>query len=97
LGQRIQSDGDHGSFCYLPGRSPIESALERIKHLNPNEAEALIEWLNMRQNPEALRQGLDREIEVGLDQLKRGEKISGTLVHSELRERSRKRRAEGDA
>ena len=73
--------------------SRIELAVEKVKHLDENQADALLEWLELRENREALRQRLDAEIEVGLDQLKRGEKIPGEQVHAELRERSRRRRA----
>ncbi len=73
--------------------SRVELAVEKVKHLDENQAEALLEWLELRENREALRQRLDGEIESGLEQLRRGEKISGAQVHAELRERSRKRRA----
>ncbi|HYT58929.1 MAG TPA: hypothetical protein VEL06_02090 [Haliangiales bacterium] len=73
--------------------SRVELAIEKVKHLNENQAEALLEWLELRENPEALRQRLDEEIEVGLEQLKRGEKIPGGQVYTEIRERSRRRRA----
>ena len=68
-------------------------AVEKVRHLDDNQAEALLEWLALRENRAALRQHLDAEIEVGLVQLKRGEKISADHVHSEIRERSRSRRA----
>ena len=74
--------------------SRIELAVEKVKHLNENQAEALLEWLELRENRTALRQRLDAEIEVGLEQWKRGEKIPGEQVHAEIRERSRRRRAE---
>lgn len=74
--------------------SRVELAVEKVKHLNENQAEALLEWLELRENRNALRQRLDAEIEVGLNQLKRGEKIPGEHVHAEIRERSRIRRAE---
>ena len=73
--------------------SRIELAVEKVKHLDENQADALLEWLESRQSREALRQRLDAEIEVGLEQLKRGEKIPGEQVHAEIRERSRRRRA----
>jgi len=73
--------------------SRIELAVEKVKHLDENQADALLEWLELRENSEALRQRLDAEIEVGLEQLKRGEKIPGEQVHAEIRERSRRRRA----
>ena len=73
--------------------SRVELAIEKVKHLNENQAEALLEWLELRESPEALRQRLDEEIEVGLEQLKRGEKIPGEQVYAEIRERSRRRRA----
>ena len=73
--------------------SRIELAVEKVKHLDENQAEALLEWLDLRQNRDALRHRLDEEIQLGLDQLKRGEKIPGEQVHAEIRERSRRRRA----
>ena len=76
--------------------SRIELAVEKVKRLDENQAEALLEWLELRENREALRQRLDQEIESGLEQLKRGEKIPGAQVHSEIRERSRQRRAKGN-
>ena len=72
--------------------SRVEAAVERVKRLDESQAEALLEWLDLRENREALRQHLDTEIEVGLQQLRRGEKISGEQVHAEIRERSRRRR-----
>jgi predicted transcriptional regulator len=72
--------------------SRVELAIEKVKHLNENQAEALLEWLELRQNREALRQRLDSEIETGLEQLKRGEKIPGKEVYAEIQERSRQRR-----
>jgi len=42
---------------------------------------------------EALRDKLDAEIDRGLEQLKRGEKIPGAQVHAEIRKRSELRRA----
>ncbi len=74
--------------------SRIELAVEKVKHLNENQADALLEWLALRENQTALRQRLDEEIEVGLDQLKRGEKIPAEQVHAEIRERSQRRRVE---
>lgn len=73
--------------------SRIEFAVEKVKHLDENQAEALLDWLTLRENRAALNQRLDEEIEVGLEQLKRGEKIPGDQVYAELRERSRQRRA----
>ena len=73
--------------------SRVELAVEKVKNLNENQADALLEWLELRENREALRQRLDAEIEVGLAQLKRGEKISSEQVYAEIRERSRLRRA----
>ena len=63
-----------------------------MKHLDENQAEALLEWLHLRENPSALRERFDAEIETGLAQLKRGEKISGDRIYAEIRERSSKRR-----
>ena len=73
--------------------SRIEAAIEKVKKLDENQTEALLEWLELRENREALRQRLDADIEKGLEQLRRGDKIPGDLVHSEIRERSRRRRA----
>jgi hypothetical protein len=73
--------------------SRVELAVEKVKHLDENQAEALLEWLELRENREALRERLNAEIGVGLDQLDRGEKIPGEQVHAEIRERSQKRRA----
>ena len=73
--------------------SRIELAVEKVKQLDENQAEALLEWLELRENRENLREHLDREIQIGLDQLKRAEKIPGEQVHAEIRERSRNRRA----
>ena len=68
-------------------------AVEKVKHLNETQADALLEWLELRENREALRRRLDAEIDVGLEQLKRGQKIPGKSVHAEIRARSRRRRA----
>lgn len=73
--------------------SRVELAVEKVKHLDENQADALLEWLELRESREALRQRLDAEIKVGLGQLKRGEKIPGEQVYAEIRERSRRRRA----
>ena len=73
--------------------SRVEFAVEKVKHLDENQAEALLDWLTLRENRAALKQRLDEEIEVGLEQLKRGEKIPGDQVYAELLERSRQRRA----
>lgn len=72
--------------------SRVEQAVEKVKHLDELQADALLDWLELRENREALRQRLDEEIEVGLEQLKRGEKIPGDL-YAEIHERSRRRRA----
>ena len=69
-------------------------AIEKVKRLDETQADALLEWLELRQSSGALRQRLDQEIQTGLDQLNRGEKIPGAQVHAEIRERSRRRRAE---
>jgi len=58
----------------------VELALEKVKRLDETQAEALLEWLELRENREALRQ-----------QLKQGEKIPGTQVHAEIRKRSLER------
>jgi hypothetical protein len=73
--------------------SRVELAVEKVKHLDEKQAEALLEWLELRENREALRRRLDQEIEIGLDQLRRGEKLPGEQVHLEIQERSRRRRA----
>jgi hypothetical protein len=72
--------------------SRVEVAVEKVKRLDEDQAEALLEWLQLRENPKALRERLDREIEKGLE-LKQGKKIPAAQVHQELRERSQKRRA----
>lgn len=74
--------------------SRVEFAVEKVKRLNETQAEALLEWLEQRESREALRQKLDAKIEVGLTQLRQGERIPGEQVHAEIRERSRQRRAE---
>jgi hypothetical protein len=76
--------------------SRVELAVEKVKRLDESQAEALLEWLELRENREALRQQLDREIELGLGQLKQGEKIPSSQVHAEIRERSRERRAKAN-
>ena len=73
--------------------SHVEAAVEKVRHLNESQAEALLEWIELRENREGLRRRLDDEIAVGMDQLRRGEKISGDQVHAEVRERSRLKRA----
>ena len=72
--------------------SRIELALEKVKQLDENQADALLDWLELREKREALRARLDREIEIGLQQLRRGEKHSNGDVHAEIRERSRLQR-----
>ena len=72
--------------------SSIELAVEKIRHLDERQVDALLEWLELRENREALRRRLDEEIETGLAQLNRGEKIRGGQVHAEIRQRSRRRR-----
>jgi hypothetical protein len=76
--------------------SRVELAVEKVKRLDEIQAEALLEWLELREDRKALRQRLDQEIESGLEQLKRGEGIPGTQFHAEIRERSRERRARGN-
>ena len=73
--------------------SRVEIAVEKVRHLNENQAEALLEWLELRESQEALRQRLDSEIDLGLQQLKQGKKISSAQVHAEIRRRSQQRRA----
>jgi hypothetical protein len=75
--------------------SRVELALEKVKRLDEDQAEALLEWLELRENREVLKRRLDEEIEVGLSQLNKGDSIPGAQVHSELKERSSKRRANG--
>jgi hypothetical protein len=77
--------------------SHVELAVEKVKRLSENQAEALLEWLELRENHEALRQRIDQELESGLEQLRRGEKLPGAQVHAEIRQRSRARRARADA
>ncbi len=72
--------------------SRVELAVEKVRHLDENQAEALLEWLELRDNRVALRQRLDAEIEVGLTQLERGERIPGEQVYAEIQQRSRQRR-----
>lgn len=73
--------------------SRVELAIEKVKGLDEDQAEALLEWLELRRNREALRSHLDGEIEIGLAQLKRGEKVPGSDVFAEIRERSRLKRS----
>jgi predicted transcriptional regulator len=73
--------------------SRIELAVEKVRHLDATQTDALLEWLELREDRGALRRRLDAEIEVGLEQLRRGEKIPGEQVHAEIQERSRRRRA----
>ena len=73
--------------------SRMELAVEKVRHLDSNQTDTLLEWLELREDGGALRRRLDAEIEVGLDQLKRGEKIPGEQVHAEIKERRRRRRA----
>jgi hypothetical protein len=76
--------------------SRVELALEKVKLLNEDQLEALLEWLGMRESLAALRRKLDAEIEDGLTELRQGQKIPAEQVYSEIRERSRKRRAAQD-
>ena len=69
--------------------SRVEAAIEKVRHLSEPQAEALLEWLDLRENPEALRATMDAEIELGLRDLRRGEKVPGPDVHAEIREMSR--------
>ncbi|MCI0540964.1 MAG: hypothetical protein L0Z50_37665 [Verrucomicrobiales bacterium] len=64
--------------------SRVDFAVEKVKLLDETQAEALLEWLELRENREALRQRLDEEIAIGLEQLKRGERIPGQQVHAEI-------------
>jgi len=70
--------------------SHVELAVEKVKHLDENQAEALLQWLRLRESREALREHLDAEIELGLAQLRRGEKIPSEQVYTDLRERRRR-------
>jgi len=79
------------------GMSHVEELIEKVKSLNETQAKALLDWLELRENSQALRQRLDDEIELGLAQLKRGEKIPGEQLYAEIRERSRMRRAAQNA
>jgi hypothetical protein len=76
--------------------SHVELAVEKVKRLDETQAEALLEWLELRESREALRQQLDQEIQLGLEQLRRGEKIPGSQVHAEIRARSQQRRVQGN-
>ena len=71
--------------------SRVEIAVEKVKHLDEDRAGALLEWLDHFENREALRNQFDREIQTGLDQLSRGEKIPAKDVFSEIRHRSERR------
>ena len=70
--------------------SCIELAIEKVKRLDEHQAEALLEWLERRESRDAFRKRLNGEIELGLEQIKRGEKVLGDDVHAEIRERSRR-------
>jgi hypothetical protein len=72
--------------------SRVGLAVQKVKRLNRNQVTALLEWLELRENREALRHHLDREIAPGLEQLKQGSRIPGAQVHAELRKRSAERR-----
>lgn len=74
--------------------SRVELAIEKVKRLNEDQADALLEWLELRENREALRRHLDAEIDKGLKQLEQGDKIPGEQVYAEIRERSRRRNRE---
>jgi hypothetical protein len=63
-----------------------------VKHLDEDQAEALLEWLELREDREALRKKLDGEIETGLQQLRSGQSVAADGVHAEIAERGRKRR-----
>lgn len=76
--------------------SRLDLALEKVKHLDENQTEALLEWLELRENREALRQKLDEEIEAGLTQIRQGQTFRMEQVHTEISERSRKRRTAGN-
>lgn len=75
--------------------SRVEAAIEKVKHMSEPEAEALLEWLELRKDPETLRATLDAEIEFGLSDLRQGKKLRGQDVHAEIREMSREYRARG--
>lgn len=71
--------------------SRVELAIEKVKRLDDNQADALLEWLELRENREALRRHLDTEIDKGLNQLKQGQKIPGEQVYAEIKEESHRR------
>ena len=73
--------------------SRVEFAVEKVKRLDETQAEALLEWLELRENREALRQRLDKEIEIGLGQLKRGREGSWPAGACRNPRRSRRRRS----
>jgi len=76
--------------------SRVELAVEKVKNLDEDQAEALLEWLKLRESREFLRRRLDEEIELGLEQLRQGQGIPGDRVRAEIRERSKRRRAGKD-
>jgi hypothetical protein len=45
--------------------SRVDLAVEKVKRLNEIQAEALLEWLELRENREALRQRFDRGLKPG--------------------------------
>ena len=64
-------------------RVPIDRMLKLVSQLSPKEQEQLVQEIE--------RQELLREIMIGVEQLKRGEKIPGKQVFQELRERHKAR------
>jgi hypothetical protein len=61
----------------------LASVLKLVEQLSAGEQQQLIQ--------EIKRQELRRELTIGIEQLNRGEKISGDQVFRELRERHRER------
>jgi hypothetical protein len=72
--------------------SRVELAIEKVRKLNEDQIEDLLDWLELRENPERRREWFDAEIEKGLAQVRDGQVIPGEQVHADIRERSRKRR-----
>lgn len=81
----------------IPIVSQVELAVEKVRNLNQDQVKALLDWLKLRERPEALRQRIDEEIEIGLKDVREGRVFTGEQVHSEIRERSRKIRESQNA
>ena len=73
--------------------SAVELAVEKVKGLSENDASELLGWLELRESRVKIRERLNSEIELGLQQLERGEKFAGEDVHTEIRRRSDEWRA----